>query len=277
MRIPFTKMQGAGNDFVILDSRKLSNFSLDKLALVKLADRRVGVGCDQIIWLEESQNADVRMRIINADGSEVPACGNATRCVGWMLMQEKEALACKIETAAGILFCGRESLESHHVTADMGQPRWEWQEIPLAEEVDTLHLPIEGAPVAVSVGNPHMVFFVEEVGAVKIAEVGYALEHHKLFPKKTNVEFVQVIRPDYLRMRVWERGVGITQACGTGACAALVAAVRRGLCSETATVSMPGGDLQIKWHKTQEKHWITMTGPVYTSFRGEIVAEEYRI
>ena len=270
-------MQGAGNDFVILDSRKLHNFSLEKIALVKLADRRVGVGCDQIIWLEPSQNADVLMRIINADGSEVPACGNATRCVGWMLMQEKETLGCKIETAAGVLFCGRESLESHHVTADMGQPRWDWQEIPLAEEVDSLHLPIEGDPVAVSVGNPHMVFFVEDVGAVKIAEVGYALEHHKLFPQKTNVEFVQVIRPDYLRMRVWERGVGITQACGTGACAALVAAVRRGLCADAATVSMPGGDLQIKWHKTQEKHWITMTGPVYTSFRGEIVAEEYRV
>lgn len=277
MHIPFIKMQGAGNDFVILDSRKLPNFSLDKLALVKLADRRVGVGCDQIIWLEPSENADIRMRIINADGSEVSACGNATRCIGWLMMQEKQSQGCKIETVAGILFCGRESLTSHHITADMGQPRWEWNEIPLTKEVDTLHLPIEGDPVAVSMGNPHLVFFVEDVGAVKLAEIGYALEHHPLFPQKTNVEFVQVLRPDYLRMRVWERGVGLTQACGTGACAALVAASRRGMAGDEATVSMPGGDLHIKWHKTKEKHWITMTGPVYTSFLGEFAAEEYRI
>ncbi len=270
-------MQGAGNDFVILDSRKLTNMALEKLALVKIADRRVGIGCDQIIWLEPSSQADIRMRIINADGSEVSACGNATRCVGWLMMEEKQSLSCRIETKAGLLTCGRENLSATEITADMGIPKWEWQQVPLAQEVDTLHLPIEGDPAAVSMGNPHMVFFVENVEAVNIKEVGYMLEHHKLFPQKTNVEFVQVLRPDYLKMRVWERGVGITQACGTGACAALVVAVRRGLCSETATVSMPGGDLQIKWHKTQEKHWITMAGPVYTAFCGEIAVEDYRV
>lgn len=277
MNLPFLKMHSLGNDFMIIDSRKLTNLSPEKLALVKLADRRMGIGCDQIIWLQASEKADIFMRIINADGGEVAACGNATRCVGWLLMQERESLSCRIETLAGILTCGREYTASTEITADMGRPRWEWNEIPLAEEVDTLHLPLEGDPTAVSMGNPHLVYFVPEVEAVALKDVGYALEHHKLFPQRTNVEFVQVMRPDYLKMRVWERGVGITQACGTGACAALVAASRRGLAADKAIICMPGGELTVQWHKDKEKHWITMTGPIYTSFRGEIVAEEYRV
>ncbi len=273
----FIKMHSLGNDFIILDGRKLNNLTPEKLALVRLADRRIGIGCDQIIWLQHSDNADISMRIINADGGEVAACGNATRCVGWLMMEERGSLSCRIETIAGILSCGREYAGSTDITADMGRPRLEWDEIPLAHETDTLHLPLEGDPTAVSMGNPHLVFFVPEVEAVPLKEIGYSLEHHKLFPQRTNVEFVQIMRPDYLKMRVWERGVGMTMACGTGACAALVGAVRRGLAAEKAIVCMPGGELSIQWHKNKEKHWITMAGPVYTSFRGEIVASDYRL
>ena len=270
--LSFTKMHGLGNDFVVLDARR------DPVALTAgqaraIADRRTGVGCDQVIVIEPPRNgrADVFMRILNADGGEVAACGNATRCVAAGVIGEKGTQAAVVETLAGALRA--EATEDGLIAVDMGPAGDGWRDIPLAEARDTLHLGIEeaplGDPVAVDVGNPHAVFFVDDVAAVPLETCGPAIENHPLFPERANVEAVQVLSRRELRVRVWERGAGITRACGTGACAALVAAHRRGLADRCADVVLDGGTLGIEWLASGH---VLMTGPTVTCFTGTLDA-----
>lgn len=269
MKTFFIKMQGLGNDFVVLDARQ-REVALTPEKIRFLADRRRGVGCDTVVVLEppkKSSKATVYCSFFNSDGSQSSACGNATRCIAGLL-SKSEAI---IETAAGELFVAIK--EGGQVTVDMGAPKLDWQDIPLSSEKETenIDLAIRGLPaaVAVNMGNPHAVFFVDDVEAVDLATIGPQVENHLLFPEKTNVEFVSVLGPDRLRMRVWERGAGITQACGTGACAAVVAAIRRGLISgRSATVTLDGGDLHIEWREA-DGH-VLMTGPWAEVCRGEI-------
>ena len=266
----FVKMHGLGNDFVVLDARR-SGLLLTADAVRAIADRRRGVGCDQLIVVEppRGDNSTAWMTIYNPDGSESGACGNATRCVAWLLMGETGADRVVIETRAGLLKA--ETRGDKMVAVDMGPARLDWRDIPLAEARDTLHLGIGlgplSDPVGVSMGNPHAVFFVPDVADVNLPSVGSGLEHHPLFPERANIEIVQVLGPEKLRMRVWERGAGITQACGTGACASLVAAARRGLTTRKAEVVLDGGSLFIEW--LADGH-VLMTGPVALAFRGSL-------
>ncbi len=272
--IPFLKMHGLGNDFVVLDRRDGAPRLEPELAR-RLADRRFGVGCDQVIVLEPSarSDADVFMRILNPDGSEAEACGNATRCIADLVMAESGAEEARIETLAGLLI-GHRQEGGRIVSVDMGAPWLDWEKIPLARAMDTLALEGEfagfHAPCAVSMGNPHIVFFVPDAQAIRLEEVGPKIEHDPLFPARANVEFA-TIRPDgSINLRVWERGAGITLACGSGACATMVAAVRRGLTGRTAPIDLPGGRLQMEWRES-DGH-VIMTGPVALSFRGEFAA-----
>ncbi len=266
----FIKMHGLGNDFVVVDAREVP-FVLDDASARALADRREGVGCDQIVVLEPPRNgrADVFFRFWNSDGGEVDACGNGTRCAASLIMAESGRESVAIETAAGLL--GAQAAGAGRVTVDMGAARLAWDEIPLAREQDTLHLELVceslGDPVAVNMGNPHAVFFVEDAAAVDLARLGPKLEHDPLFPERANIGIAQVTGPDQLRLRVCERGAGITRACGTGACAAAVAAARRGLTGRRVTVTLDGGALDIEW---REDGHVTMTGPVATAFVGEL-------
>jgi len=275
VEMKFIKMHGLGNDFVICDLRE-QKYMLDCKEIRKISDRRLGVGCDQLIVLKESENpaADVYMKIYNADGSEVGACGNATRCVGQMIIHETGKTHVVIETIEGLL-TALETNKNNWIRVDMGEPRLLWHKIPLAEEQDTafLDLDVEGFsnPVAVNVGNPHAVFFVEDIASVNLMKIGPLVENHVMFPEKTNVEFVQVINKNTLKMRVWERGVGITEACGTGACATLVAAVRRSMVNRSAVVQLDGGDLEITWDEKTGHVW--MSGPVCKSFEGHLAAD----
>lgn len=267
--LPFVKMHGLGNDFVVLDARSHS-LPLDLAAVKLLADRKRGVGFDQMITLEKSAKADVLMRIHNADGGEVESCGNAARCVATLLMRENGRDAVTIDTAGGWLQA--KTGASGLVTVDMGEPHFDWQAIPLAREMNTMSMS-QGffgyeKPGAVNVGNPHVVFFVPDAEAVPVAEIGPKIEHDPLFPQRINVEFAQIIDRKQIRMRVWERGVGITRACGTGACATLVAAARRDLAERKADVVLDGGVLTIEW-SAADNH-IYMTGPATEAFRGEV-------
>jgi diaminopimelate epimerase len=266
----FVKMHGLGNDFVVLDARA-APLPLDPARASAIADRKTGVGCDQLITLEPAHDrrADAFMRIRNADGGEVEACGNAARCIAALLMRERGTDHVVIETVVGLLDAERRG--SDLVAVDMGPVRLDWREIPLARAMDTLHLELTvgplSDPVAVNVGNPHAVFFVPDAEAVDLETWGPKIEHHPLFPERINVEAVHRQADGSLRMRVWERGVGITRACGTGACAALVAAHRRGLTGRKATVVLDGGPLEIEWRA--DNH-VVMTGPVATSFAGRL-------
>jgi diaminopimelate epimerase len=268
--IPFMKMHGLGNDFVLLDARR-QFFDLGVDQVCAIANRHTGVGCDQLIIIEPAKNkgADVLMRIYNADGGEVSACGNATRCVAATVMKERGTTHAVIESAAGLLDV--KAMNGGLVSVDMGPANLDWRDIPLVREMDTAHLGITVGPlqnpVAVNVGNPHAVFFVVDAGAVPLECVGPEVEHHELFPERTNVEVAQVLSPDEIRVRVWERGVGITQACGTGACATLVAACRRGLTERAAKIHLDGGTLSIEW---REDGHVLMVGPVATSFHGTL-------
>ncbi len=266
--LPFIKMHGLGNDFVVLDARGRTT-PLDTAAVRLLGDRRRGIGFDQLITIEKSDRADAFMRIHNADGGEVESCGNAARCIASLLMQETGRDAVTIDTLGGWL-------QARHgargmVTVDMGEPRFGWRDIPLARELDTVTMDYAFAgyaqPGAVNVGNPHVVFFVADAEAVPLAEIGPQIEHDPLFPQRINAEFAQVIDRTRIRMRVWERGAGITRACGTGACATLVAAARRGLADRRAEIVLDGGTLTIEW--AADNH-IYMTGPATEAFRGEI-------
>ncbi|MBR9972323.1 diaminopimelate epimerase [Magnetospirillum sulfuroxidans] len=268
--LPFLKMHGLGNDFVVLDVRD-SGFALTSDRARAIADRRTGIGCDQVVVIEPARSnlSDAWMSLWNADGSETAACGNATRCVAWLLMQAAGIDRVVIETKAGLL--DAESRGGRMVAVDMGPARLDWRELPLAKAVDTLNLGIGlGAlqnPVGVSMGNPHAVFFVDDVAAIDLAVLGPVLEHHDIFPERANIEAAQVLGPDRIRMRVWERGTGITSACGTGACATLVAAARRGLTGRKADVVLDGGALTIEW--LPDDH-VLMTGPVALVAEGRL-------
>lgn len=266
--IAFKKMHGLGNDFVIIDGRKAAP-GLSEGQIRQIGDRRRGVGFDQLIIIEKQIDsaADLFMRIYNPDGSESGACGNATRCVADIVMRETGRDAVVIQTLPGLLYCTRAG--GADVCVDMGPARLEWADIPLAGEMDTLHLPLDGDPVGVNVGNPHCVFFVDNAERADVAGIGPKTETDPLFPQKTNVEFVSLIGKDHIRMRVWERGAGITQACGTGACAAAVAAMRRGLTGRKVLVTLDGGNLEIEWRES-DGH-VLMTGPLAYSFEGTIV------
>lgn len=272
--IPFLKMHGLGNDFVVIDNRK-ENVSV--LAWAKIADRHFGIGCDQVVLLEKSGNATVFMRIFNADGSEVKSCGNASRCIAWLMHKENPThTSVSIETLAGVI---EAYVNGDAITIDMGEPLLEWEEIPLAQKSDTLHLSIKNDtlsdPVAVNMGNPHMVFFVPDINAVPLHTLGPVLEKHPLFPERANVGIAQVISKGRIMLRVWERGAGLTMACGTGACAAVVAAHLRGLTARDIQVQLPGGTLFIDWRKS-DNH-VLMTGPATVSFQGEFDAQEYSV
>jgi diaminopimelate epimerase len=271
--LPFLKMHGLGNDFVVLDGRARA-ISIGREAARRIADRRTGVGCDQLLIIGPAKNgADAELVIRNADGGEVAACGNGARCVAALLLRESGRPAIIIGTAAGPI----EALarDGGRVQVDMGSALLDWQDIPLAEPVaDTNHLPVTlgplSDPVGVGMGNPHAVFFVAYAEAIDLERLGRQIEHHPLFPDRTNVEVCTVLTRKRIRMRVWERGVGITQACGSGACAALVAAVRRGLAERNAELVLDGGTLDIEW-RTSDNH-VLLTGPVATSFSGTLDA-----
>ncbi|PLK27731.1 diaminopimelate epimerase [Novosphingobium sp. TH158] len=270
MRVPFVKMHGLGNDFIVLDARAGGVPAMDARLAAALADRKTGIGCDQLILIEPSELATFRMRIFNADGSEVEACGNATRAVG--LLHGAEAT---IETLGGLL---KAAPADGGIAVDMGEPRFDWQAIPLAYAMDTLTMPVGwedlDAPAAVNVGNPHVVFFVPDCGAVEVERLGPLIEHDPLFPARINVNIATVASRSHIRLRVWERGAGETRACGTGACATAIAAMRRGLVDRQVTVSLAGGDLAIGWGADNR---ITMTGPAVESFRGTFDAADYGV
>ncbi len=266
----FIKMHGLGNDFVIFDARA-EPLPLGDEGARAIADRKTGVGCDQLIVLELPQDpaADVFMRIRNADGGEVEACGNAARCVARLVMAEK-GRDITIESVVGLL--AAQDAGAGRVSVDMGPVGTAWRAVPLAQEQDTLHLDLAlgplSDPVANNIGNPHAVFFVDDCTAIDLETLGPQLEHHPLFPQRANINVATVTGPDQLRLRVWERGVGITRACGTGACASAAAAHRRGLTGRQVAVDLDGGRLDIFWREA-DNH-VLMAGPAATSFTGSI-------
>jgi len=266
--VSFLKMHGLGNDFAVFDARN-QPLVLDAGRARAIADRRRGIGCDQIIVIENSPHADAFMRIFNADGSEVENCGNAARCVARVLMSESGHSSVRINTKAGPLACS--DADNGFVSVDMGPPELHWDRIPLARAVDTNRfvLAVDGENydcAAVSIGNPHCVLFVDDADRAPVATLGPRIETHPMFPNRTNVEFVTVRDRSHLRMRVWERGAGITQACGSGTCAVAVAAHRRGLTGKTVDVELDGGVLAIELKDGR----VLMTGPSALSYRGEI-------
>ena len=268
--LDFIKMHGLGNDFVIIDDRD-RRFSLSGEVVRAISDRHTGVGCDQFIVLERptDSSADVFMRIYNPDGGESEACGNATRCVASLVMAELAQSHALIQTRAGLLDC--ENIGDGLYSVDMGPARSDWRDLPLAKACNTDHLDVTAGPlsdgVGVNMGNPHVVFIVENAQTVDLSTFGPQIETHSLFPERTNVEAVQILSRDRIRMRVWERGAGITQACGSGACAALVATARRGLTARKAEVVLDGGTLTIEWMADNN---VLMIGPVATSFSGTL-------
>ncbi len=275
MTQPFMKMNGLGNDFVVIDARQ-QPVSLNDAVVRAIADRTAGIGCDQLIVIEPGRDgAAAGMRIWNHDGGEVDACGNATRCVAQFLMEESGAGQVSIDTNAGRLVCTPAG--DNLVTVDMGQPRFDWQDIPLAERMDTRNLdlrlgpiddPVLFGPSAVNVGNPHCIFFVEDVNGHQLDKVGPMIENHMLFPERTNVSLVEIRSAGSFRQRVWERGVGITKACGTAACASVPAAARRRLAERVVDVELDRGVLHVEWRAADDH--IFMTGPTQFDYAGDI-------
>lgn len=272
MSRPFLKMNGLGNDFVVVEARS-APFAPTAAEVRAIADRQTGVGCDQLIAIERAPGVDARVRFWNADGGEAEACGNGARCVGWLLMQSAGTDEAVIETEGGRLVARRAG--ERLVSIDMGEPRLEWRDIPLSEAHDTRalevvlsdHPELAAPPGCVSMGNPHVVFFVRDMASAPVETAGPAIERHPLFPHRVNVGFAQVIDRSRLRLRVWERGAGLTKACGTGACAALVAAARRDLIDRAATIEVDGGELLIEWRA--DNH-VIKTGPAAVDFAGEL-------
>jgi len=272
MRTPFIKMHGLGNDFIVLDARETALPAMTAETASALANRRTGIGCDQLIILEPSTTQDFRMRIFNSDGSEVEACGNASRAVALLYGEPAQ-----VETGGGVI-----ALEPADggASVDMGTPRFDWEAIPLAYAMDTAHMPVgwpneSGAlenPIAVNVGNPHVVFFVEDTDAIDLGTVGPVIECDPLFPQAINVNVASVIGENHLRLNVWERGAGLTRACGTGACATAVAAMKRGLTGRRVVVTLPGGDLVIEWRSDET---ILMTGPATEAYRGTFEWDDF--
>ena len=271
---PFLKMNGLGNDFFVVEARD-APFAPSADEVRAIADRANGIGCDQVISIEPSDSADARMRIWNADGGEVEACGNASRCVAWLLMEQDGRDAVALETAGGALQAARAG--ERRVTVDMGAPGLDWRDIPLSEPMDTRNIELQVGPIdapvlhtpgCVSMGNPHVVFFVPDVAEAPVRGAGSLIEHHPLFPEGVNVGFAEIRGRDRIALRVWERGAGETQACGTGACAAAVAAHRRNLTGRKVAVELPGGVLEIDWREA-DGH-VLMTGPVALEFEGRL-------
>jgi len=276
--VHFRKMNGLGNDFVVLDIRA-QPLPLTEGSARAIADRQTGIGCDQLITIEPPRGAgDAFMGIRNSDGGVVEACGNAARCVGQLLLDETGKDSVIIETLSGDTVATRSP--NGDITVDMGEPRLKWNEIPLSEEfrdtraieleVGPLGSPVMHSPGVVNVGNPHAVFFVKDVEAIDLARSGPMLEHHPLFPERANISIAQVIDPKHIRLRTWERGAGLTLACGTAACATAVASARKRLTERNVTISLPGGDLHIEWRES-DNH-IYMTGPTTFEFEGELPA-----
>lgn len=276
MGLPFIKMHGISNNFVIVDCRK-SGVMPDKKLMIAIMHRQTGVGCDQVIPImpPETPGTDAFMRIVNyPTGNEAEACGNATRCVADYLMNDKGTDRVVIQTLGGLLECTR--AENGLITVDMGVPRLEWHQIPVAKQCDTLHMPlkcsykrVKDLPVGVNVGNPHAVFFVDDVDDLPVAEIGPELENDPFFPVKANIEFAKVLDRNTIRMRVWERDTGETQACGSASCATVVAGVRRGFVDRRCNVILNGGTLNFYWRET-DNH-LFMTGPVSYVFKGEML------
>jgi diaminopimelate epimerase len=264
--LPFMKMHGAGNDFVVIDQRGRGAVMTAALARA-LGDRNRGVGFDQLAVITEAESADFGLVFWNSDGSQAGACGNATRCVADFVMQGLGVDHVALTTARGALTAERRA--DGRIWVNMGPPQLDWQDIPLARAVDPLHLPLGGDPVAVGMGNPHCVHFVADATAVDLAVLGPRIEHDPLFPERTNVEFASVLGPDRLRLRVWERGTGITLACGSGACATAVAAHLRGLTGRRVVLELDGGLLEVDW----QDDGVWLTGPVARVFDGVLSAE----
>jgi len=275
MTLPFLKMNGLGNDFVVLDTRGGGHAPAPSV-IQKLANRRFGIGFDQLIVVEPARDgADIYMRIFNGDGTEAEACGNATRCVGRMVFEEAGKGEAVIETVAGKLHVWPAA--NGLVTADMGEPRLKWDEIPLSREMDTRALdltvgpedePVLSKPGAVNMGNPHCVFFVRRAPTKDIESFGPLIENHELFPERTNVGFAEIQGRHAIRLRVWERGTGVTLACGSGACAAAVAAHRRGHTDRKVDVELDGGTLHVEWR--EDTSHVLMTGPADLNYEGQL-------
>ena len=260
--IDFMKWHGAGNDFVMIDSRGHDAVVTRDLA-ARLGDRNRGVGFDQLAEIRSSDAADIDLDFWNADGSRAGACGNATRCVARFILDATGKSTLTIRTARGIL---EARTDGDQVSVNLGVPQLDWKAVPLSHKADTAHLPLDGDPVAVGMGNPHCVFFVDDVDAVDVADIGPRIEHNPLFPEATNVEFAEIRARDEIRMRVWERGTGITLACGSGACATAVAAHQRGLTDKRVRMELDGGWLTLDWR--DDGVW--MTGPTAFVYRGQL-------
>ena len=269
--LPFVKMHGLGNDFVVIDARParadtapLGTPPVTAALARALADRHRGVGFDQLAVITHDAGADLALTFWNADGSLSATCGNATRCIAAWHMAQTGARAMTLRTERGVLAAldAGDGLTS----VNMGQPMLDWADIPLAHAMDTLRLPLEGGPVATGMGNPHCSFFVPDAETVDLAAMGAEIEHHPLFPQRTNVQFAHLIGPDHLRMRVWERGAGITLASGSSSCAVGVAAARRGLTGRKVKITLDGGDIWIDWR--DDGVW--MTGPTAVVFEGQL-------
>ncbi|MEP3331045.1 diaminopimelate epimerase [Sedimentitalea sp.] len=263
--LPFMKMHGLGNDFVVVDARA-QDWRINPALAQAIADRHFGVGFDQLALIGNG-DGDVHLTFYNADGSTSAACGNATRCIARYLMDETGKTELHLTTDRGKLLA--KDVGAGQTAVNMGQPQLDWQDIPLAEAMDTLELPIEGAPTATGMGNPHCTFFVPDAEAIPLVEFGARYEHHPLYPERTNVQVAQVVGPDHIRMRVWERGVGVTLASGSSSCATAVAAVRRGLTGRSVRIDLDGGSLMVDWR--DDGVW--MTGPTMTVFSGRFTAE----
>jgi diaminopimelate epimerase len=281
--IDFRKMNGLGNDFVVVDVRaRAVQFSPQTVRAI--ADRTDGVGCDQFILIEQPrEGGDCFMGIRNADGGEVEACGNAARCIVSLMLEETGKSEVIVETLGATTRGWRAT--NGDITVDMGTPKLNWQDIPLSEEIqDTRGIelqigpidePILHTPAVVNVGNPHAIFFVEDADAYDLEQIGPLLENHPMFPERANISLAEVIDRNHLRLRVWERGVGQTRACGTAACAAIVASARKALTERTATVTLPGGDLHLEWRETDDH--ILMSGPAILDFDDTLDARFFEV
>ena len=272
MDISFSKMHGIGNDFVIIDN-SVNRIQLNNNRIAELCDRRYGIGCDQLIILSapRDKKADVYVRFFNPGGDEAGACGNGSRCVTAWLHDKFQRKNFTLQTSAGLL--PTEVIDAFTVKVNMGQPKMNWRDIPLQRDVDSLYLPLSGEPAAVPMGNPHVTFFVEDLSTVDPVFCGQVLEKDPLFPEGANIGFVQMLDRQNMRVRVWERGAGLTLACGSGACASVVNAVRRGLADRYCEVRMDGGNLIVEWDEASND--VLMTGPVHFSFTGQFNLDHY--
>ena len=261
--IEFLKMHGLGNDFVVFDQRRIT-FDVSPHLARALADRNRGVGFDQLAIISKSDSVDAHLTFLNADGTASAACGNATRCIARMLMDDTGTAELTLSTDRGTLMA--RDADGGLTSVNMGEPQIAWHEIPLSREMDTLSLPIEGSPTATGMGNPHCTFFVEDAGQVDLARLGPLIEIDPLFPQRTNVQFASLIGENHLRMRVWERGTGITLASGSSSCATAVAAARRGLTGRQVKIELDGGAIEIDWRNDG----VWMTGPTAHVFTGRL-------